>query len=194
MICAYLLHDGISSSPEEALNLFSMRRTDKFSPTDQGVTGPSQKRYVEYFARVISKGVPPADYTSTILAIQKIKVILGKPLIDDQEDHKIHTLDRKISRRSTHGFNYSHQFCGIICTVISNDNVQEKEFSSKQMEEGKIEIDCSFLVKNEVKVELTRAKKKICYLWLHTDFVEADTDVVQMFVFTKDYILCFKFV
>ena len=52
MICCYLIFSGLCKSAEEAMNHYSVRRTyDKKVKTKfiQGVTIPSQKRYIRYF-------------------------------------------------------------------------------------------------------------------------------------------------
>ena len=57
MICALLLYLGICATPDEALRLFGERRTED----GHGVTLTSQKRYVQYFHRIMQEhgGVMP---------------------------------------------------------------------------------------------------------------------------------------
>ncbi|OWM74784.1 phosphatidylinositol 3,4,5-trisphosphate 3-phosphatase and protein-tyrosine-phosphatase PTEN1 [Punica granatum] len=48
MVCSYLVYGGMS--PEEALQLYAQRRTTN----NEGVSIPSQRRYVEYWASLLS--------------------------------------------------------------------------------------------------------------------------------------------
>ncbi|KAL2329910.1 hypothetical protein Fmac_017491 [Flemingia macrophylla] len=52
MVCAYLTYCGMSA--EEALQLYADRRTTN----NQGVSIPSQRRYVTYWERILSNSVP----------------------------------------------------------------------------------------------------------------------------------------
>lgn len=54
MICCYMLYNGDFSNANDALNFYGQARTHDH----KGVTIPSQRRYVEYFARLINSQKP----------------------------------------------------------------------------------------------------------------------------------------
>lgn len=55
--CCLLLYCGICTSAEEALRLFATRRSTTIKG---GVAVPSQRRYVEYFDRIINRDDTPS--------------------------------------------------------------------------------------------------------------------------------------
>ncbi|XP_045478094.1 phosphatidylinositol 3,4,5-trisphosphate 3-phosphatase and dual-specificity protein phosphatase PTEN isoform X3 [Harmonia axyridis] len=65
MICCYLLHCGLYSNAEEALKFYGLMRTQD----GQGVTIPSQIRYVKYYAQFLKEKL---TYIQRCLFIKKI--------------------------------------------------------------------------------------------------------------------------
>lgn len=55
VIASYLLYAGLFSSAQDAMNYFALKRSNN----SWGITGPSQKRYTNYFADAIQKRVVP---------------------------------------------------------------------------------------------------------------------------------------
>ena len=53
MICAYLLHSGVKTTANEVLEYYASIRTQD----SKGVTIPSQRRYVDYYATMINSSL-----------------------------------------------------------------------------------------------------------------------------------------
>lgn len=53
MICCYLLYSGQQRTAEDALSCYDEKRTKD----RKGVTIPSQRRYVQYFSKLIRSGL-----------------------------------------------------------------------------------------------------------------------------------------
>lgn len=73
MICAYLIHAGICKTAQEALALYGAKRT----LDGNGVTNPSQRRYVQYYADLLQQ----PDLTPRRLQLQRVRVT-GIPMSD----------------------------------------------------------------------------------------------------------------
>lgn len=78
MVCAYLLYSGIAADYMQALDAYGNARTHD----QKGVTIPSQRRYVEYFGKLVtaerehrSEQVPRSlQYAPTPLLFKKIRI------------------------------------------------------------------------------------------------------------------------
>jgi len=66
MICCYMLHIGSYSTAADALSYYGQKRTHD----EKGVTIPSQRRYVEYYANLLKSGKP---YKKTLLQVKNKK-------------------------------------------------------------------------------------------------------------------------
>lgn len=83
-IAALLVYCGLYRTPEEALKYFSYRRANTIDPKG-GVTIPSQKRYIKYFADILSGTQTPNKNKYKINSIS----ISGVPMYDKKNGAKL---------------------------------------------------------------------------------------------------------
>ncbi|XP_075735628.1 phosphatidylinositol 3,4,5-trisphosphate 3-phosphatase and dual-specificity protein phosphatase PTEN isoform X3 [Rhipicephalus microplus] len=67
MVCSYLVHSRMFATAGEALSYYSERRTKDL----KGVTIPSQRRYVEYYAKLVSTH---AEYNPETLVLHSLSL------------------------------------------------------------------------------------------------------------------------
>ncbi|CAG4942746.1 unnamed protein product [Parnassius apollo] len=65
MVCCYLLYSGQKATADEALKFYGAERTYD----EKGVTIPSQRRYVEYYAALVRSGL---QYSATKLHVREL--------------------------------------------------------------------------------------------------------------------------
>ncbi|CAG9788928.1 unnamed protein product, partial [Diatraea saccharalis] len=74
MVCCYLLYSGQKATADEALQFYGTKRTHD----EKGVTIPSQRRYVEYYAALVRSRL---QYTATKVYIREL-VMTPPPMLN----------------------------------------------------------------------------------------------------------------
>nr|NP_477424.1 phosphatase and tensin homolog, isoform C [Drosophila melanogaster]AAD45362.1 PTEN1 [Drosophila melanogaster]AAN10730.1 phosphatase and tensin homolog, isoform C [Drosophila melanogaster] len=147
MICAYLVFSGIKKSADEALAWYDEKRTKD----RKGVTIPSQRRYVQYFSKLVCSSVP---YSKVSLNVCEIRFSesscvqnLGMVECSISVLHDSATENAKPDRLKTLPIDFQKSFV--------------------------LTIKPSIPVSGDVKFELTKKSpdKIICHFWLNTFFV-----------------------
>ncbi|XP_033156612.1 phosphatidylinositol 3,4,5-trisphosphate 3-phosphatase and dual-specificity protein phosphatase PTEN isoform X1 [Drosophila mauritiana] len=147
MICAYLVFSGLKKSADEALAWYDEKRTKD----RKGVTIPSQRRYVQYFSKLVCSSVP---YSKVSLNVCEIRF---------SESSCVQNLGT------------------VECSVsVLHDSATEnskpdilKTFSIDFQESFVLTIKPSLPVSGDVKFKLTQKSpdKIIGHFWLNTYFV-----------------------
>lgn len=163
MICCYLLHDRQFTKAEEALNFYGQQRTyDK-----NGVTIPSQRRYVEYYARLLNDRLP---YEHIRLQILEIHLISPPPGAINMEmvriffaGQRFHSELVKVSQNSATNAN----------TTTTNTNLTNPPADDQhivlqlcQPVVARAECQIQFYHKPSLK-----PKEKLFHFWFNTFFV-----------------------
>ncbi|XP_016965578.1 phosphatidylinositol 3,4,5-trisphosphate 3-phosphatase and dual-specificity protein phosphatase PTEN isoform X1 [Drosophila biarmipes] len=147
MICAYLLFSGLQKSADEALAWYDEKRTKDC----KGVTIPSQRRYVQYFSKLVCSSVP---YSKISLNVCEI-------------------------RFSESGFlqNYGTVQCSVsVLHDSATENAKPDRLKTWTIDFQKSSVltsKPSLPVSGDIKFELTQKSKKkvVCHFWLNTFFV-----------------------
>ena len=72
IVCSVLLDRYRLSSPEEVLEHFEEMRTNYFGEKKQGLSTPSQERYVRYFYDLVRKDHPEVKRCDLSVGIEKV--------------------------------------------------------------------------------------------------------------------------
>ncbi|XP_023298384.2 serine-rich adhesin for platelets [Lucilia cuprina] len=147
MICCYLLYSGQQRTAEDALACYDEKRTKD----RKGVTIPSQRRYVQYFSKLMRLGLP---YERRTLQFCEIRF------------SKANTLH---SQGSVH--------CSI--SVLQDKVQQLQNFPIDFRKHNVLDMKNPPLpVAGDIKVELTKNNKKIFHFWFNTFFV-TDSSAIE---------------
>ncbi|KAM7352603.1 phosphatase and tensin-like protein isoform 2-T7 [Cochliomyia hominivorax] len=147
MICCYLLYSGQQRTAEDALACYDEKRTKD----RKGVTIPSQRRYVQYFSKLMRLGV---HYERRTLQFCEIRFSKANTLHSQGTVHcSISVLQDKVQQ-------------------LQNFPIDFRKHNVLDMKNP------SLPVAGDIKVELTKNTKKIFHFWFNTFFV-TDSSVVE---------------
>ncbi|XP_053960890.1 serine-rich adhesin for platelets isoform X1 [Anastrepha ludens] len=152
MICCYLLYSGQQATAEDALECYAEKRTKD----RKGVTIPSQRRYVQYFAKLIRSGVP---YEKRILQFCEIRFTEANLL------HSHGTVHCSISVLEDNG-------CSVKVMPLLGLPIDFRKSYTLDLKNH------SLCVAGDIKVELTH-KKKLFHFWFNTYFVRDDAVIEE---------------
>ncbi|XP_055376462.1 putative uncharacterized protein DDB_G0277255 isoform X1 [Condylostylus longicornis] len=149
MICCYLLQCGFARTADEALSYYDEKRTkDK-----KGVTIPSQRRYVEYYAKLLTSGKP---YERRTLQICEIR-FSSPPLSSSQGTVlSLSTLD--------------DPSCPDKVKTLQNFAIDFRKTSNVEI------TDRCIPVTGDVRIELSHkvTKKTMLHLWFNVYFIDEE--------------------
>jgi len=158
MICAYLLHRKSYPTAREVLEYYGAMRTQDM----KGVTIPSQRRYVEYYAMTVSEGL---QYNPVKMYLTSIVIEPSPTLGITQQDAHIQFEVRQTSVRP-----YESQ---VYVIRRSDDRIN-------------LQLDQPLLIVGDVKIDFTQQNKvdffnmkphyvgktKLFHFWINTFFID----------------------
>lgn len=163
MICCYLLHSRMFTKAEDALNYYGQTRTlDR-----KGVTIPSQKRYVNYYATLIQKNL---DYSPVALYIKEI-ILKPVPCFTGGQGSLCFSLS---SQQNNNQCDETQQKC----TKLYKSGIYEVKKGASSVD---ITFDCCLPLTGDIKFELYNKnkirKEKQFQFWFNTFFVSEENEV-----------------
>uniref|UniRef100_A0A1L8DKY8 Phosphatidylinositol 3,4,5-trisphosphate 3-phosphatase and dual-specificity protein phosphatase PTEN n=1 Tax=Nyssomyia neivai TaxID=330878 RepID=A0A1L8DKY8_9DIPT len=155
MICCYLLHVRKFTLAADALSFYGQKRTHD----EKGVTIPSQRRYVEYYSRLL-KTVRP--YSEVKLLICELK-LSPPPLLNSHQGSLNFSISEWSGRK------------------LHRDSVSDVK-RSQGNGDGQIviKLDCCIPLSGDIQVEFYNKgvikKEKLFHFWFNTYFVNEETE------------------
>ena len=162
MICSYLLYSGIFTTSSEVLEYYGTKRTSDC----KGVTIPSQRRYVDYFAVTLAQSI---EYTPVRLLLTEI--ILEPPPHVGFGHHEVHLQYQVLQHLMA-------PFTSTVQTVTWEDKKVVLKVNPPLLLNGdvkivfsqKMNVDLLHLT-NKPKFISTVPHSKLFHFWVNTCFI-----------------------
>ncbi|XP_037069405.1 phosphatidylinositol 3,4,5-trisphosphate 3-phosphatase and dual-specificity protein phosphatase PTEN-like isoform X2 [Pollicipes pollicipes] len=179
MICCYLLYSGQFATPAEVLAYYGDQRTKD----GKGVTIPSQRRYVEYFHRLM--GMERPAYRPTNLFLQAITLEPERALENIVSSVHFSVKTRGPTPDASNGDARPVPSLPLLDSEARKQK-EHKLMSSRPVEPARragdtclrIPVNGDLHLCGDFKLELLckpknklKPKEKLCWLWLNTFFV-----------------------
>ena len=166
VIAAYLVYAQALNTAKDALMYFAQKRTSNC----QGVTIPSQRRYVAYFTQYIQQfnNLPPAYLSAKTLRLRKI-IINTIPMIEDKGCTPYFILYNNLDKDRNMIYNYYDDQDGFLKRYTKYEN--------------RIVFDVNILLSGDIRVQFYDAgkayvnknskpnKTKIFHTWFNSNFI-----------------------
>jgi len=149
MICAYLLHSGYIKGVENVLNYYASKRTFDC----KGVTLPSQRRYVAYFASKLERDL---EYSPVKMLLTQIR-IKSPPSLGA---HRAHIQVQVHQKLAPH-------FDSELFPVVSG----EKEVVANLSQPLLLNGDVKMVFMQKTSRLCVTNNGKICHFWINTCFL-----------------------
>lgn len=177
MICVYLIHTGFCGTAEEAMQFYAYNRTKN----KKGVTIPSQRRWVHYYAQQMKRMVDGSLIHHRSRPFRIKKIILSKEapkfsqvnVYNDQSLYETYTGGEFLETRSLMVAQDTKNNC------VSSST--EHGWKIQKTKDGMVVIDVPDVeVWKDVKIQFEANKwmgakqKRVMSFWFHTDFISVN--------------------
>ncbi|XP_029709991.2 uncharacterized protein LOC109408139 isoform X1 [Aedes albopictus] len=169
MICCYLLYSQQFNTADEALHYYAQRRTSD----SKGVTIPSQRRYVEYYASLLQSNEiyqPVTLYICEIRIAPSVNLKEGTITVTGQDPKPLPEFKR-VGGGGTNNANSDSQ-------QQQQQQLQsppQQQQQQQQQQQLVAKMDYCMPLAGDIKIELVKnsvMKEKRCHFWFNTYFVE----------------------